>query len=146
MINRFIKMANFIPTIKYLNVISLARLMDRQIYSHYGVLKGIINNHNPLFTSKLSSKFYNVTETKCKLSTAYHPQTDGQTERVNQELYRYFRNYIINKTNTWFRVLYKAKFIYNNQKYLIIQVLPFQTLYGYNPRWIINITRTDPKV
>ena len=51
-INRFIKMVNFILIIKYLNIISLARLMDRQIYSRYRVLKGIINNRNPLFTSK----------------------------------------------------------------------------------------------
>ena len=45
-------MANFIPIIKYLNTASLARLMDRQIYSHYKVPKGIINNYNPLFTNK----------------------------------------------------------------------------------------------
>ena len=45
-------MVNFILIIKYLNIISLAQLMDRQIYSHYGVLKGIINDHNPLFTNK----------------------------------------------------------------------------------------------
>ena len=93
-------MVNFIPIIKYLNTTSLARLIDHQIYSRYGVLKGIINNRNPLFTSKFWSKLYNVTETKCKLSTVYHPQTDGQIERVNQELYRYLRNYIINKVNT----------------------------------------------
>ena len=99
-INRFIKTASFILIIKYLNTISLARLMDRQIYSHYRVLKGIINNHNPLFTNKFSSKLYNITEIKYKLSTAYHPQTDGQIERVNQDLYRYLRNYIINKANT----------------------------------------------
>ena len=43
---------------------------------------------------------------------------DGQTERVNQELYRYLRNYIINKANTWSRVSYKVEFTYNNQKYL----------------------------
>ena len=51
-VNRFIKMANFILIIKHLNTISLARLMDRQIYLYYGVLKGIINNYNPLFTNK----------------------------------------------------------------------------------------------
>ena len=48
MVNRFIKMANFIFITKYLNIISLARLMDRQIYSHYGVLRGIISNRGPL--------------------------------------------------------------------------------------------------
>ena len=52
MINRFIKMANFIPTTKHLNTTSLARLINRQIYSHYGIPKGIINNRNPLFINK----------------------------------------------------------------------------------------------
>ena len=72
-VNRFIKMANFIPIIKYLNIISLARLIDRQIYLYYGVLKGIINNCDPLFTSKFWSELYDITEIKCKLLTAYHP-------------------------------------------------------------------------
>ena len=57
--------------------------MDHQIYLHYGVPKGIINNCNPLFTSKFWSEFCNITEIKCKLSTAYHPQTNGQIKRVN---------------------------------------------------------------
>ena len=58
-----------------------------KIYSHYKVPKGIISNRDPLFTSKFWSEFCNITETKCKLLITYHPQTDGQTERVNQELY-----------------------------------------------------------
>ena len=77
MVDRFIKMANFISITKYLNIISLAYLINRQIYLHDRVLKGIINNYNPLFTSKFWSEFYNVTETKYKLLTAYHPQMDS---------------------------------------------------------------------
>ena len=50
--------------------------MDRQIYSHYGVLRDIINNRNPLFINKFWSKLCNATETQCKLLTAYYPQTD----------------------------------------------------------------------
>ena len=50
--DRFIKMAKFISTAKHLNTTSLARLIDRQIYSRYGVPKGIINDYNPLFTNK----------------------------------------------------------------------------------------------
>ena len=73
MVDWFIKMANFILIIKYLNTASLARLMDRQIYSHYGVPKGIINDYNPLFTNKFWSKLYDITETKYKLLTVYHP-------------------------------------------------------------------------
>ena len=52
MVNQFIKIINFILTTKYLNITSLTQLINRQIYSHYGVPKGIINNRNPLFTSK----------------------------------------------------------------------------------------------
>ena len=70
-------MVNFILTTKYLNTISLARLIDRQIYSHYGVPRGIINDRNPLFTNKFWSEFYNIMETKYKLLIAYYPQTDG---------------------------------------------------------------------
>ena len=51
--------------------------MDRQIYSRYGVPKSIINNRNPLFTSKFWRKLCNIMETKCKLLTMYYPQTDG---------------------------------------------------------------------
>ena len=53
-------------------------------------------------------------ETKYKLLTAYHPQTNNQIKQINQELYRYLRNYTINEANTWSRVLYKTEFTYNN--------------------------------
>ena len=77
MVNEFIKITNFILTTKYLNTASLAHLINRQIYLHYGVPKGIINNHNPLFINKFLSELYNIIKTKCKLLTAYHPQTDN---------------------------------------------------------------------
>ena len=51
--------------------------MDRQIHSRYGVLKGIINNHNPLFINKFWSKLCNITETKYKLLTVYYPQINN---------------------------------------------------------------------
>ena len=79
-----------------------------------------MNDRNPLFTTKFWSEFYNITETKCKLSIAYHLQTDGQTERVNREWCRYLRNYVFNEPDTESRVLYKVKFAYNNQKYLMM--------------------------
>ena len=66
-------MANFILIIKYLNIISLAYLMDRQIYSYYGILRGIISDYNPLFINKFWSELCNITEIKCKLLTAYYP-------------------------------------------------------------------------
>ena len=73
MVNQFIKMANFIPITKHLNTTSLARLVNRQIYLYYGVPKGIINNRNPLFTSKFSSELCDITEIKYKLLTMHYP-------------------------------------------------------------------------
>ena len=73
MVDRFMKMVNFILIIKYLNVISLARLMDRQIYLYYGVLRGIVNDYNLLFTSKFRSELCDIIKTKCKLLIAYYP-------------------------------------------------------------------------
>ena len=77
MVNRLIKIMSFIFITKYLNIISLARLINRQIYSHYGMPKDIINNYDSLFINKFWSKLYNIIEIKYKLLTAYYPQTDN---------------------------------------------------------------------
>ena len=76
-------MVNFIFIIKYLNIISLVYLIDRQIYSRYGILSGIISNYNLLFINKFWSKFYNIMETKCKLLITYYFKMDGQIKRIN---------------------------------------------------------------
>ena len=72
--------------------------------------------------------------TRTKLSTAYYPQTDGQTERVNQELEQYLRMFVDHRQEQWPEWLGTAEFAYNNKKHTVTQVLPFEANYGLSPR------------
>jgi len=71
---------------------------------------------------------------KSKLSTAFHPQTDGQTERVNQELEQYLRMFIDHRQEQWPEWLGTAEFAYNNKAYSSTKISPFKVNYGQDPR------------
>jgi len=71
---------------------------------------------------------------KQRLSTAFHPQTDGQTERQNQALEHYLRCYCNSQKNNWFEKLSFAEFAYNNSKHQVLQNTPFYVCYGYHPQ------------
>jgi len=71
---------------------------------------------------------------KTKLLTAFHPQTDGQTERINQELEQYFHMFINHRQEQWPEWLGTAEFAYNNKAYSGTKVLSFEANNGQNPR------------
>jgi len=73
-------------------------------------------------------------EIKSKLSTAFHPQTDGQTERVNQELEQYLRMFIDHRQEQWPEWLGTVEFAYNNKAHSSTKTLPFKANYGQDPR------------
>ena len=76
----------------------------------------------------------NLLGIQTKLSTAYHPQTDGQTERVNQELEQYLRVFIDHRQEQWLDWLGTAEFAYNNKVHMATKISPFKANYGQNPR------------
>jgi len=71
---------------------------------------------------------------KSKLSTVFHPQTDGQTERVNQELEQYLRMFIDHRQEQWPEWLGTVEFVYNNKVYSSTRMSPFKANYGQDPR------------
>ena len=83
-----------------------------------------------LFRSELAHLLqYDVT-----LSTAYHPQTDGETEWVNQELETYLRLFASNKPEEWSRILSMAEFAHNSATHSVTQRTPFSLMMGYKPQ------------
>ena len=69
------------------------------------------------------------------MSTAYHPQTDGQTERTNQTMEQYLRHYVNHRQDDWVELLPMAQFAYNDQQHSVTGTTPFFANYGRNPRW-----------
>ncbi|GJX12867.1 hypothetical protein Tco_0204625 [Tanacetum coccineum] len=108
----------------------LARLYLREIVSRHGVPLSIISDHDSHFTSRFWQSLQKALGTQFDLSIAYHPQTDGQTERTIQTLEDMLRACVINFGNSWDRHLPLVEFSYNNSYHTSIKAAPFEALYG----------------
>jgi len=86
------------------------------------------------FVAGMMKELNNLLGIQTKLSTAYHPQTDGQTERINQELEQYLRVFIDHRQKQWLDWLGMVEFVYNNKIYMATKTSPFKANYGQDPR------------
>jgi RNase H-like domain found in reverse transcriptase/Reverse transcriptase (RNA-dependent DNA polymerase)/Integrase zinc binding domain/Chromo (CHRromatin Organisation MOdifier) domain len=132
-VDRFTKMALYIPTVKTVTSEILAELYMEHVVSKYGVPKSVVSDRGSQFTSLLWEEFALALKMRRRLSTAYHPQTDGQTERQNQTLEAYLRIFCNDNQDDWARILPQAEFAYNNSVHSVTQATPFE-LNGRSPR------------
>jgi len=100
-VDRLTKMVHFIPTIEKTLVKGLARLFRDNIWKLHGLPESIISDRRPQFAAGLMKELNKMLGIKNKLSMAFHPQTDGQTERVNQKLEQYLRMFINHRQEQW---------------------------------------------
>jgi len=128
------KMAYFIPTTEKTLAVGLARLFRDNIWKLHGLLESIISDRGAQFAAGMMRELNKRLGIRTKLLTAYHPQTDGQTEWINQELEQYLRMFVDHKQEQWPEWLGMAKFAYNNKKHTVTQISPFQANYGLSPR------------
>ena len=88
-VDRLTKKAHFVPCNKIVTSEEIARLFIDNVYKYHGLPDDIISNRGTQFTSKFWQSLFKILQVEIKLSSAYHPQIDGQTERVNQVLEQY---------------------------------------------------------
>src|SRR5882672_2324773 len=125
-------MSHFIPTTNEVNAVTTTQLFFDHIYKYHGLPIDIISDHGTIFTSKFWSTLMKLINIKTNLSTSFHPQTDGQTERVNQILETYIRLYCDYMQNDWSKLLTYAEFSYNNIQHSITKISPFFANYGFH--------------
>lgn len=133
-VDRFTKMAHFIPANSTDNSQKLASQLWSHVFSRHGLPSDIVSDRGTLFTSNFFKEILHQSGIKSNLSTAYHPQTDGQTERVNQVLEQFLRVYCDFKQDDWSTLLPHAEFCYNNTSHSSTGTSPFYLAYGYHPR------------
>jgi transposase InsO family protein len=138
-VDRLTKMAHFIPT----TAEGTAKLYLREVFKHHGLPKDIVSDRGPQFTAKFTKALLEACAIKGNRSTAYHPQSDGQTERVNQTLEQYLRTYCNYHQDDWYELLPMAEFAYNNSQNTSTQTSPFFANYGYHPRTNPSLERTN---
>jgi len=132
--DRFSKMAHFIATTEKTSVEGLAKLFRDQVWRLHGLPKSIISDRGVQFAAGMMKELNNLLGIQTKLFTAYHPQTDRQTERVNQELEQYLRVFIDHRQEQWPDWLGTAEFAYNNKIHTTTKISPFRVNYGQDPR------------
>jgi len=132
--DRFSKMAHFIATTEKTSVEGLAKLFRDQVWKLHGLLESIVSDRGVQFVAGMMKELNNLLGIQTKLSTAYHSQMDGQTERVNQELEQYLRVFINHRQEQWPDWLGMAEFAYNNKIHTATKVSPFKINYGQDPR------------
>jgi len=108
------KRVHFIPTHTTVTAEGAARLFLHQVWKLHGLLKYVISDRGPQFVAHFTKKLYRLLGIKLASSTAWYPQTDRQTEHVNQELDQYLQLFVNERQDNWYDLLPMAKFQYNN--------------------------------
>ena len=133
-VDRLTKMVHFIPTKKKISVEGLARLFRDNVWKLHGLPEIIISDRGPQFAAGIMQELNRMLGIKSKLLTAFHPQTDGQTERVNQELEQYLRMFIDHRQEQWPDWLGTVELAYNNKAHSSTKMSPFKANHGQDPR------------
>jgi hypothetical protein len=137
-VDRLTKSAHFFPMKNDYTVERYAEIYLTKVVCLHGVPKTIVSDRGPQFTAHFWESLHDAIGTTLTFSTAYHPQTDGQTERVNQILEDMLRACTIIYGKDWEICLPFAEFSYNNSYQASIGMSPFEALYGHSCRSPLN--------
>lgn len=136
--DRLSKVAHFIPIKTTFSRAKLAELYISRIVCLHGLPKGIVSDRGAQFTSHFWKCLREAMGTQLSFSTAYHPQTGGQTKRVNQILEDMLRACVLSNGKKWEKCLTFVEFSYNNSYQASFQMSPFEVLYGRRCRTPLN--------
>jgi hypothetical protein len=138
-VDRFTKMAHFIPYYKTSDSTHVANLFFNEVVRLHGLPKSISLDRDTRFTGYFWRTLWKRLGTKLNFSSAYHPQSDGQTEVVNRSLGNILRSLVGGNPRQWDRVLAQAEFAYNDSPNRSTGMSPFQILYGMHPRGVSEL-------
>ncbi len=144
-IDQFSKVAHFLPVKETITASQLANLYISRIVSLHGIPKEISSDRGSIFTSKFWDSFQEAMGTHITWSTAYHPESQGQVERVNQILEDMLRACVISFGKKWEESLPYAEFSYNNSYQASLKMAPFEVLYGRKCRTPLNWSETGER-
>jgi transposase InsO family protein len=129
-VDRLTKVAHFLPVKMNYSVSRLAELYVDNILKLHGAPRSIVSDRGPQFTAQFWKSLHASMGTKLNYSTAFHPQTDGETERVNQVLEDLLRACVLTYGSDWEKSLSYAEVSYNNGYQASLKMAPFEALYG----------------
>jgi len=139
--DRFSKILHFMVTTEKTTAEGLVRLFRDNVWKLHGLPENIISDRGLQFSAGMTKELNKMLGIKIKLSMAYHPETDRQIERTNQELEQYLRMYVNHRQNNWAKWLATAEFAFNNKVHTATNISPFQVNYEREPRMGFDIRK-----
>ncbi|MBW0466331.1 hypothetical protein O181_006046 [Austropuccinia psidii MF-1] len=135
----------FIPAYRIITALDLAQIFINHFFSKHCLPEIIVSDRGCLFVSSFSTQLCQQLKVSIDLSTDFHPEKDGQTERVNQILKQYLWMCVSYHQDDWHTWLPLAEFAYNNAEHSSTKQSPFFTIYGRNPSLdSIHISHNSP--
>lgn len=133
-VDKFSKYAHFSPLSHPFTALTVAQAYMDNVYKLHGMPMQLVSDRDKIFTSNLWQELFKLSGTELNMSSPYHPQFDGQTERVNQCVETYLRCFIQAWPKQWVKWLSLAEFWYNTCHHSSLNTFPFEVLYGHPPR------------
>lgn len=131
-VDRFSKYAHFFPLKHPFSAAQVAQVLFDNIVNLHGLPKSMVSNRDKIFTSNLWVQLLSLVKIQLRMSTTYHPQTDGQSERVNKCLEMYLRCAVYVAPAKWKTLLPLAEFWYNTSHHSSLGCSPFKAIFGYD--------------
>jgi transposase InsO family protein len=132
-VDRFSKFAHFIPLGHPYSAASVARAFFDDIVRLHGLPCSIVSDRDVVFTSNFWTELFRMAGVKLQMSSAFHPQTDGQSEVTNRVILMYLRCLAGDRPKTWLQWLPWAEYSYNSSYQTAIKCSPFRVVYGRDP-------------
>jgi transposase InsO family protein len=145
-VDKLIKSAHFILVRDTYDVTDVARVFVNEVVHLHGIPKNIVSDRDSKFTSRFWTSLQSTLGTQLNLSTAYHPEIDGQTKRVNQVMEDMLRMYVMDNQTQWEKYLPLVEFAYNNSFHSSIGMPPYEALYGRPCRMPLSWDRIEDRV
>lgn len=145
-VDRFSKMAHFVPCKRTADAFCIAQFFFQEIYRLHGLPTSIVSDRNTRFLSHFWRSLWKMLHTSFHMSTAYHPQTDGQTEVTDCALGNMLRSLVGDNIRSWESCLCQAEFSHNHATNRSSGFSPFQVVYSMIPRGPLDLTAVqDPR-
>ena len=142
-VDRFSKMAHFIPTQTQISAPELAQIFLDNVVRLHGFPRSIVSDRDPRFLSHFWRELFSLTDTTLRFLTANHPQTDGQTERTNRTLEQYLRIHARHNPASWAKYLTTAEIAYNNLTHSATGMSPFYLVYQRHANFPLDFACAD---